>query len=129
MNFNVPYRQIFLDDVIAKETTGRSPLKENKKLADIYFLIKRLNNASILSSLAFAYLALNKRYTKRWTYAAGFGISLGFLILSGASYASVRSNCIKEFKCKEEHLAEYAWFYHYAQLDYDDYYEQERRKH
>lgn len=129
MNYNLPYRKIFLEDAISKEKTGFSPLEANQTLANKYYWAKRFYNTSLLASLILGYFAVNKRYTGRMVYLGGFGVSSILAFAFSRVYREIQNQCMTEFKCDKNQLAEYVWFYHYAMLDHDNFYETQRKNH
>jgi len=117
MSYNIPVRQILLEDAISTEKTGVSTLAEKRRLANSLYLFKYLTYASIASSLSFGYLAVNKKYTNRRIYLLSFLGSLLSAALTSRWHNSLKKKCLEEFKCNKEHLADYAWFYNYSIVD------------
>ena len=117
MSYNIPVRQIFLEDAISTEKTGVSTFAEKRRLANSLYLFKYLSYLSIASSLSFGYLAVNKKYTNRKIYLLSFLGSVLSTVFTTRWHNSLKRKCLEEFKCSKEQLAEYAWFYNYSIVD------------
>jgi hypothetical protein len=117
MNYNIPVRQIFLQDAISTEKTCVSTLAQKRGLANTLYFFKYLCYASISSSLAFAYLTVNKKYTNRKVYFFSFLGSMAITALATIKYNSLKIKCLEEFKCSKEQFDDFAWFYNYSIID------------
>ena len=114
MSYNLPFRQIFIEDAISTETTGASLMTKRRSLANSLYAFKYLSYASTASALSFAYLTFNKKYTNRQVYLYSLLGSILASFFTTGTYSNLRSKCLEEFKCKEDELSDYAWFYNYS---------------
>ena len=114
MSYNLPFRKIFIEDAISIETTGASLMTKRQSLAKKLHLSKQLSYLSGVSVLSLAYLTLNKKYTNRQVYFYSLLGSIFVNLFTTGSYIKLKKNCIEEFKCEPDELADYAWFYNYS---------------
>ncbi len=123
MIFNIPSRQIFLEDAISREKTGQSPIKAKQSQATKFFWLKRLTYLSCCGLAVSCYMTIAKRYTNRKVYLSLFIGSLLSILVFKSLLDKYKTKLIKEFNCDEKNFGELVWFYHYALLDHENIYE------
>jgi hypothetical protein len=129
MNYNIPARKIFLEDAISKDQHGVSILHKRQKLADKYYLVKRLFYLSCASLVTSAYLIVNKRYTNRQVYMLVFAGSAITAFMFNSLFSKTKEECLREFNCEDKLFNDYVRFYKYALLDDYNHYEADKSKH
>lgn len=116
-------QEILLKDSIAKNNNLPSPLRENHKLAFKYHMAKGLYGASLLGVVVSAYYFYTKQYTGRRIYTVLLLSSFPCAYLGYYLKSKLKADCFKSFNCNEENFKDYLWFYRYAQLSPERYYE------
>lgn len=123
----IPVRDIYLEDNISVLKTGKSPLEERGNLARKTHFFKTLRYLSLTGLAAQAYLIYAKKYTNRSVYLGGFALNFAFYFLLGKWYSESKQKCLNEFKCKEEELESYMYFYRHNYKDNPIIYEINKR--